>query len=327
MSLRFRLLLAVGVVALAALAIADVVTYQELRSFLYNRIDQSLEQSHMPIELALGSTPRHAGGSGTLPPGGNSPTGPGGQLPTNPPPRPTSTPSTTEDATSTTPPSCDGYAGLTSGLLHELQPGTFVEVRSASNAVLCRSTQPELGSSDVSTPVLPKRITGFASTAADFGEATVYFTAAGSDSDDAQYRIRASVLDGGPDAGGQLVVGVPLDSTVSILDRLVGVELAVTGAALVAALLLGWWLVRVSFRPLRAIEGTADAISAVSWPNGFRGRTPEPRSVASPAPSTPCWDASKRRSHNATPRNTSCGRRKAACASSWRTHRTSCARR
>ena len=88
-------------------------------------------------------------------------------------------------------------------------------------------------------PPLPTRITGFSSNAADFGEATVYFTAAGSDSDDSQYRIRASVLDGGPDAGGQLLVGVPLDSTVSILDRLVGVELAVTGAALVAALLFG----------------------------------------------------------------------------------------
>ena len=66
---------------------------------------------------------------------------------------------------------------------------------------------------------------------------------------------------GGPYTGGQLLVGVPLGSTVSTLDRLVGVELAVTGAALVAALLLGWWLVRVSFRPLRAIEGTAEAIA------------------------------------------------------------------
>ena len=47
MSLRLRLLLAVGAVALTALAIADVVTYQELRSFLYSRIDQSLEQSHI----------------------------------------------------------------------------------------------------------------------------------------------------------------------------------------------------------------------------------------------------------------------------------------
>ena len=66
MSLRLRLLLAVGAVALTALAIADVVTYQELRSFLYNKIDQSLEQSHMPIEGALGSGPQ--GGAGAGPP-------------------------------------------------------------------------------------------------------------------------------------------------------------------------------------------------------------------------------------------------------------------
>ena len=57
------------------------------------------------------------------------------------------------------------------------------------------------------------------------------------------------------------MVGLPLGSTVSTLDRLVGVELAVTGAALVAALLMGWWLVRVSFRPLRAVESTAEAIA------------------------------------------------------------------
>ena len=65
MSLRLRLLLAVGVVALTALAIADVVTYQELRSFLYNRIDQSLDQSHMPIELGAGE---HAPRRGSGPP-------------------------------------------------------------------------------------------------------------------------------------------------------------------------------------------------------------------------------------------------------------------
>ena len=57
MSLRLRLLLAVGAVALTALVIADVVTYEELRSFLYGRIDQSLELSHMSIERALGSGP------------------------------------------------------------------------------------------------------------------------------------------------------------------------------------------------------------------------------------------------------------------------------
>ena len=91
MSLRLRLLLAAGAVALTALALADVVTYEELRSFLFSRIDQSLEQSHMSIELALGSTPHRAGGS-FLPPAGNSPTGPGGEDPTpNAQPSPPST--------------------------------------------------------------------------------------------------------------------------------------------------------------------------------------------------------------------------------------------
>jgi two-component system OmpR family sensor kinase len=146
-------------------------------------------------------------------------------------------------------------------MLHELQPGTFLEIRSASGAVLCRSMQAELGSNDTSALTLPKHITGFVSNATDFGESTVYFTATGVDRDDGQYRVRASILDRGPYKGEQLVVGVSLSSTVSTLDRLVEVELAVTGAALVAALLMGWWLVRISFRPLRAIEGTAEAIA------------------------------------------------------------------
>jgi len=50
MSLRLRLLLAVGVVALVALAVADVVTYRSLRSFLYDQVDQSLESAHGGLE-------------------------------------------------------------------------------------------------------------------------------------------------------------------------------------------------------------------------------------------------------------------------------------
>ena len=53
MSLRARLLVAIGVIALVALAVADVVTYSALQSFLYQRIDQQLDQSHVGIE-ALG---------------------------------------------------------------------------------------------------------------------------------------------------------------------------------------------------------------------------------------------------------------------------------
>ena len=256
MSLRLRLLLAVGAVALTALAIADVVTYQELRSFLYNRIDQSLQQSHVAIEGALGSGGRGALGRGSFPPSdGNSPgvaNGPPLTTTSQPIPRPEST---TE--ASSQPPPCNGFAGLNDDLFRELGPGTFIEVRSASNAILCRSMQPApLGSSADHNPTLPARITGFVSDAANFHEPTVYFT-----SEDSQFRLRASVLRGGSYSGGQLVIGLPMGSIVSTLDRLVGVELAVTGAALAAALLMGWWLVRVSFRPLRAVEATAEAIA------------------------------------------------------------------
>jgi two-component system OmpR family sensor kinase len=250
-SLRLRLLLAVGAVALTALAIADVVTYQELRSFLYNRIDQSLQQSHIAMEGALGSRSRGALGRGAFPSSG-------GQSPgntTGPPPVSSTGESTTKE--SSQPPTCNGFAGLSGDLLHELEPGTFIEVRSASNAILCRSLQPApLGSSESADPTLPTRITGFVPDAADFHEPTVYFTSV-----DSGFRLRASVLNGGPYSGGQLLIGLPVGSTISTLGRLVEVELAVTGAALLAALLMGWWLVRVSFRPLRAVEATAEAIA------------------------------------------------------------------
>jgi two-component system OmpR family sensor kinase len=50
MSLRVRLLVAVGAVALVALAVADLATYSSLRSFLYQRVDQSLDSAHRAIE-------------------------------------------------------------------------------------------------------------------------------------------------------------------------------------------------------------------------------------------------------------------------------------
>ena len=53
-SLRPRLLLAIGVIALVALAIADVVTYPALQSFLYHRIDQQLEGGHVHYRVRPG---------------------------------------------------------------------------------------------------------------------------------------------------------------------------------------------------------------------------------------------------------------------------------
>ncbi len=54
---------------------------------------------------------------------------------------------------------------------------------------------------------------------------------------------------------------MPLTSTAGTLHRLFLLEAAVTAAALLGALLLGWWLVRVSLRPLRRVEQTAAAIA------------------------------------------------------------------
>jgi two-component system OmpR family sensor kinase len=265
-SLRTRLLLGVGAVALIALVIADAVTYQELRSFLYNKLDDSLEQAHMPVEGALGSAPGQFGRGG---PGASAPqpqnTGanavPGAAPLPSTQAQPSSATTPAPSATSAAPPSCVGFAELTPALMGQLPPDSFIEVRSATNAVLCSSTHTEFGSSDTAGPKLPAKVTGFTVKAADFREPTLYFTAAAAEAGGPQYRVRASVLQSGPYAGGQLLVGVSLQSSVATLDRLLAVELVVTGAALAAALLLGWWLVRMGLRPLRQVEGTAEAIA------------------------------------------------------------------
>jgi two-component system OmpR family sensor kinase len=61
--------------------------------------------------------------------------------------------------------------------------------------------------------------------------------------------------------GGQLLIAVPLDDTSATLQRLLGIEVAVTLGALLAAAALGWWLVRVGLHPLAEVEATADAIA------------------------------------------------------------------
>jgi len=62
MSLRGRLLLAVGAVALIALLTADVATYAALKNFLYDRVDQSLAATQQPIRQNVGDGHGHAPG-------------------------------------------------------------------------------------------------------------------------------------------------------------------------------------------------------------------------------------------------------------------------
>jgi two-component system OmpR family sensor kinase len=215
LSLRVRLLLAVGAVALVALVAADVTTYSLLRSFLFERVDQTLDTTYFSVERTVQGHPA---------------------------PRP---------ASSRKPP------GPSPGSLSAVAPGTFVQERSATGAIV-----PSVGQSAIApggrtyAPKLPAHITGLAGQSS--GGSAVYFTVSSTQAGAPQFRVRAALLDNGR----QLIVATPLGDTVGTLHRLLAVEFAVTAVALLAAGLLGWWLVRVGLRPLRAMEGAAEAIAA-----------------------------------------------------------------
>jgi signal transduction histidine kinase len=244
-SLRTRLLLAVGAVALICLLIADVVTYQTVHSLLYGQIDNSLEAAHVPIESELtGVLPRGA------PPGSNHTAGPGQGSPSG-----GASPAIPQAAG---PGFCEAL-GI-APLEHGIAPGTFIELRSATGAVLGHCSVTPLGSRKRPVPTLPAHITGFTTSSANHKEPTVYFNAASKSP--GGYRVRASVLLVGPYAGGQLILAQPLATTASTLGDLFDVELVLTAAALLASVLLGWWLVRVGTRPLRAMQRTAQSIAA-----------------------------------------------------------------
>jgi two-component system, OmpR family, sensor kinase len=65
LSLRARLLLGVVALATVGLAVADVATYTSLRSFLLDRVDNTLETGHVQVErTAFGPESGHGGGRG-----------------------------------------------------------------------------------------------------------------------------------------------------------------------------------------------------------------------------------------------------------------------
>ena len=68
LSLRARLLLAVAAVALVGLVLADIATYTALRSFLVDRVDESLSAAHRPLIRSLYGPPDRgaAGDAGAL---------------------------------------------------------------------------------------------------------------------------------------------------------------------------------------------------------------------------------------------------------------------
>ncbi|MEO9180469.1 MAG: ATP-binding protein, partial [Acidimicrobiales bacterium] len=136
---------------------------------------------------------------------------------------------------------------------------TFVEVLDLNNVTEPGDRCPAYEPGETSfSPKLPAIIRGFRVTSSDLKkELVTYFTANATVPGGPVFRVRASKLEG----GGVLIVAQPIDEIMSILNRLLLLEIYVTGAALVGAVLLGLWFVRVGLRPLRDVVQTAEVIS------------------------------------------------------------------
>ncbi|MGH9078635.1 MAG: sensor histidine kinase [Acidimicrobiales bacterium] len=230
MSLRTRLVIAVGVVAVVALVIADIATHSALQSFLYQRIDQQLEQQHGRFELQVksGRTLRCLGEFGPGPVQG----APGGPIPG-------------QEGT------IPGQGGASAANAFD---AAAIEVRTPSGTSL--KGCPVYVGSVAYTPELPTTIGGLSAGAP--GQMATYFTTGSTKPNGPAFRVRASTLDNGD----LLILALPLTETASTLHQLLLIELAVTGGAVLVALVGGFWLVRLGLRPLRDMETTAESIAA-----------------------------------------------------------------
>lgn len=159
LSLRSRLLLAVGAVALLVLAFADVTVYTSLKSYLYNLVDSTLQLSHISVDAAA-----------------TGPTGQNGSSPGSPGP----------------PGQAPGVSGFCA-VGRESAPGIFIEVRDSANDVVSGEACPAFAPGKNSySPKLPTVITGFTKTAADPNEPVVYFTVSSTTPGGSSFRVRAS---------------------------------------------------------------------------------------------------------------------------------------
>jgi two-component system, OmpR family, sensor kinase len=239
-SLRLRLLVAVGLISIVALVVADFATYSALRNSLYNQVDQELAARHYRPEVSLTGSlvcPSPNSSFGSVGPvdensgQGGGPGGPGG-----------------------------GGGGGSNGA----DPGGFSNVFGIPYTAIANTNGSVLGGIQCPAYVgtrayKPQLPSGFSFTTQSDGTQVAYFTAASTAPGGPSFRVLA-VND--PQQGDVLVQAVPLTDQNSTLHTLFVTEVAVTAAALVLALLGGWWLVRLGLRPLEDVESTADAIAA-----------------------------------------------------------------
>jgi two-component system OmpR family sensor kinase len=223
LSLRMRLILAVGVVALLALALADVVVYASLKSYLYRQVDSTLQIAQRSVEAAATQP------SVSDPPGTGVSSG-GAQ-----------------------PPSGTTFCAIG----RESAPGMFIEVLSPAASVVNGDECPAFAPGHKSfSPTLTSAVTSDSFSAGNPGVAR-YFTVASTTAGGPTFVVQVAHLRGGD----LLVVADPTSAIASTLDRLLLLELSVTAGALAVAVLVGLWLVRLGLRPLRDVVRTAEAIT------------------------------------------------------------------
>jgi two-component system OmpR family sensor kinase len=200
LSLRARLVLGVIVLSLIGLAIANVATYASLRSFLFDRTDQSLLDRRGGIAHALDGL------------------------------------------------CSDGHDRAPRGAA----PGDYLELRDGEGKVVCGGQVTSYDEATPSPPDLPKAIP-------DPGtdpEGAKFVVDARDGGD--RYRVHAWT---DPLSGATLIAARSLADVDATLQRLLLIELLVTGAVLAALAGLGLWVVRLGLRPLEAIGSTAAAIA------------------------------------------------------------------
>jgi len=235
LSLRTRLVVLLVALAVVGLAAADFASYRALHNYLFGRVDQQLETAFRPVTAHLlteageeGPTLRAFG-----PAPGSESGATGGEGPSE------------SEATR------KGETGAVGGPPEGSLPATaYGELRDSEGGVVA-TTGGEFFGREVATPQIPAGL-----------EATVYpaispVTVGEHGGGSEQFRAAAIKLH-----GGEAVVAVPLGETIATLNRLVVIELVVSGAILIALGLAAWWLVGVGLRPLRRMGEVAGQIAA-----------------------------------------------------------------
>ena len=254
MSLRLRLLVAVGLISMVALVVADFATYSALRSSLYQQVDQQLAGTtpespftrRTGIRLPVAHGPRFGIRAAA---GADRRRGRGRRLP-------------------------ECVRVLLRRLL-STSSGTGVNGHRVPGLRRQPFVSPAAARADhrILYPARrqPGRPTSPQALSIPSGPA---------------FRVRAvkvSSCQGGAPTPAVLGQAQPLADQTSTLHTLFLTEFAVTAGALVLALAGGWWLVRLGLRPLEDVEATAESIAAGNLDQrvpgcrpAHRGRSPGP---------------------------------------------------